>query len=230
MKRSVVVGAVTVGLIALSAGSCSRGGVPETEEEKVLHEIGRGLGRGLAVLELSPRELEVVLLGVSEGAQGITADHDMKTYPTKEIAELGEKRKAAHAAREEVRGREYLAKALGERGAVKLETGAVYRELAPGKGDRPVDASRVTVNYRAYLTDGTLIEDTYARKWPLEFPIGIEVAPCWVDALKRMRAGGKSRIACPSTQASAAGQASYLVPGSTIVFEFELVSVVGGGE
>src|ERR1700759_3402006 len=85
---------------------------------------------------------------------------------------------------------DFLEKAAKESGAVKTESGLVYREMRPGSGPSPKASDTVKVNYRGTLTDGTEFDSSYKRNEPTEFPLD-HVIPCWTEGVQRMKVGGK---------------------------------------
>ncbi|HEY3824793.1 MAG TPA: FKBP-type peptidyl-prolyl cis-trans isomerase [Bryobacteraceae bacterium] len=119
----------------------------------------------------------------------------------------------------------FLDQAAKESGAVKTDSGLVYRELTPGTGASPKASDVVKVNYRGTLTDGTEFDSSYKRNEPATFPLS-QVIPCWTEGVQRMKVGGKSRLTCPSSIAYGdAGSPPAIPGGATLVFEIELLAV-----
>ncbi|HEX4275537.1 MAG TPA: FKBP-type peptidyl-prolyl cis-trans isomerase [Bryobacteraceae bacterium] len=120
---------------------------------------------------------------------------------------------------------DYLEKAAKEPGAVKTESGLVYRELRPGSGPSPKASDTVKVNYRGTLTDGTEFDSSYKRNEPISFPLR-GVIPCWTEGVQRMKVGGKSQLVCPSAIAYGdAGSPPAIPGGATLIFEVELLAI-----
>ena len=118
----------------------------------------------------------------------------------------------------------YLAKATAEPGAVKTESGLVYKELRPGTGESPKATDTVKVNYRGTLVNGTEFDSSYKRGQPTEFPLN-GVIRCWTEGVQKMKLGGKSQLVCPSDLAYG-DQARPTIPGgSTLIFEVELLEI-----
>ena len=119
----------------------------------------------------------------------------------------------------------YLEKAAAEPGAVKTPSGMIYRELTPGSGASPKATDTVRVQYRGTLVDGTEFDSSYKRNEPAEFPLN-RVIPCWTEGVQKMKAGGKSKLTCPSSLAYGdAGSPPTIPPRSTLIFEIELLGV-----
>jgi FKBP-type peptidyl-prolyl cis-trans isomerase FkpA len=119
----------------------------------------------------------------------------------------------------------YLEKAAKEPGAVKTDSGLVYRELRAGGGPSPRATDTVKVNYRGTLTDGTEFDSSYKRNEPISFPLN-RVIMCWTEGLQRMKVGGKSKLVCPSAIAyGEAGSPPVIPGGATLTFEVELLGI-----
>ncbi len=122
-------------------------------------------------------------------------------------------------------GKRFLEDAAREKGAVKLPSGIVYKELTAGKGPSPKATDTVKVNYRGTLTNGTEFDSSYKRNAPAEFPLNA-VIPCWTEGVQRMKVGGKAQLVCPSDKAyGEQGSPPVIPPNATLVFEVELLGI-----
>ena len=55
----------------------------------------------------------------------------------------------------------------------------------------------------------------------------IKVIPCWNEALRRMKVGGKARVTCPSDLAYGdRGIGGKILPGAPLQFELELLAIL----
>src|SRR3954447_23361079 len=121
----------------------------------------------------------------------------------------------------------YLEKAAKEPGAIKTESGLVYRELRPGTGPSPKATDTVKVHYRGTLVDGTEFDSSYKRNEPAEFPLN-QVIPCWTEGVQKMKVGGKSQLVCPASIAYGdRGRPPVIPGGATLIFEIELLGIGG---
>jgi len=120
-----------------------------------------------------------------------------------------------------------LEKAAKEPGAIRTESGLVYRELRPGTGGSPRATNKVRVHYKGTLVDGTEFDSSYKRNEPAEFPLN-QVIPCWTEGVQKMKVGGKSQLVCPFTIGyGEAGSPPAIPGGATLIFEVELLAIVG---
>jgi FKBP-type peptidyl-prolyl cis-trans isomerase FkpA len=121
----------------------------------------------------------------------------------------------------------YLEKAAAQPGAVRTDSGLIYRELRAGSGGSPSRTDTVTVNYRGTLVDGTEFDSSYKRNEPASFPLN-QVIPCWTEGVQKMKVGGKSELVCPASIAYGDGGSPPTIPGgATLVFEVELLRIGG---
>jgi len=114
-----------------------------------------------------------------------------------------------------------------EPGAVVTKSGLVFRSLKDGTGVSPTAADTVKVHYKGTFPDGKEFDSSYARGTPIEFPLG-RVIPCWTEGVQRIKVGGKAKLTCPSQIAyGERGAGGVIPPNATLVFEVELLGVVG---
>ena len=122
-------------------------------------------------------------------------------------------------------GEAFLAENAQHEGVVTLPSGLQYEVLTEGDGATPRRRSNVVVHYSGTLVDGTPFDSSLARGEPARFPVN-RVIPGWTEALQRMRVGDKWRLFIPADLAYGdQGAAPLIAPGSTLIFEVELLEV-----
>jgi FKBP-type peptidyl-prolyl cis-trans isomerase FkpA len=194
-----------------------------TEDQKTIYSLGLSIYKSLGRFDLSPAELEIVKKGITDAAAHKPAV-DLDTYGPK-IRPLEEARSAKVAEKEKASSAAFLTKAAAAPGAVKSDSGLIYKELTPGTGDSPKATDTVKVNYKGTLTDGTVFDSSYARNQAVEFPLN-RVIPCWTEGVQKMKVGGKAQLVCPSSIAYGdSGHPPAIPGGATLVFEVELVAI-----
>ncbi|HEX7117694.1 MAG TPA: FKBP-type peptidyl-prolyl cis-trans isomerase [Longimicrobiales bacterium] len=116
----------------------------------------------------------------------------------------------------------------------ELETGVYIQDIIPGDSTEAFAGDSVTVHYKLWLHDGTLIHDTHAGVedepavvWLVTGPHG--VIDGWVDGVPGMRIGGTRKLVIPWER----GYGSFpvhdefgnvIIPAySNLVFEVELM-------
>jgi FKBP-type peptidyl-prolyl cis-trans isomerase FkpA len=120
-----------------------------------------------------------------------------------------------------------IEKALKEKGAVKTDSGLVYRSLKDGKGASPSATDTVRVHYRGTFPDGKEFDSSYKHNEPTEFPLN-RVIKCWTEGVAKMKVGGKAKLTCPPSIAyGERGAGGVIPPNATLQFEVELLAIVG---
>ena len=195
-----------------------------TDEQKTIYALGLSLARSIKPFDLSAAEIDLVHQALIDSVAKKPAV-DIDTWGPK-IQGLAETRGALVVQKEKNSSAEYLAKAATEAGAVKTESGLVYKELTAGTGASPVAADTVKVHYKGTLIDGTEFDSSYKRNAPAEFPL-TGVIPCWTEGVQKMKVGGKARLVCPSNLAYGDQGRPSIPGGAALVFEIELLEIQG---
>jgi FKBP-type peptidyl-prolyl cis-trans isomerase FkpA len=195
---------------------------PMTDEDKIVYSLGLSIYRSLGQFDLSPAELDIVKQALTDASANKPAV-DINTYGP-QIEGFGNARSSRVASREKAASSGYLTKAAAEPGAVKTESGLIYKELKAGTGDSPKATDTVKVNYRGTLTNGTEFDSSYKRNEPAEFPLN-GVIRCWTEGVQKMKVGGKAQLVCPSDLAYGDQGRPSIPGGATLIFEIELLSI-----
>ncbi|UCF68263.1 MAG: FKBP-type peptidyl-prolyl cis-trans isomerase [Acidobacteriota bacterium] len=212
-----------IALLAMITLACADMSL-ETEQEKTLYALGRAIAGNLKSFDLSEAELKVVQAGLADGVLGQPSKVDDEKYQ-REIPKLQSERAQRLATRNKEAGAAFIEKACGDQGAVRAESGLAMLELEPGMGESPAATDTVKVHYTGTLIDGTVFDSSVERNEPATFGLS-QVIPCWTEALQKMRVGGKSRLYCPSDIAYGDRGRPTIPPGSTLVFDVELLEIV----
>lgn len=195
---------------------------PQSEDQKTFYALGVALSRNLASFNLTPAELELVKAGLTDGTAG-KATIDLDAYVPK-LGELQGQRMAALAQAERKAGQAFMDKAAAEKGATKTASGIVIKQVKAGTGASPTAKDTVRVHYHGTTPDGKVFDSSRERNEPATFPLE-GVIPCWTEALQTMKVGGQSRIVCPPDLAYGDRGTPNIKPGSTLVFDVELLDI-----
>ena len=130
------------------------------------------------------------------------------------------------AATNKQQGDAFLDANKAKEGVVTLPSGLQYKVLTEGKGPKPAAQDTVECNYKGTLIDGTEFDSTAKHGGkPATFPVS-GVIKGWTEALQLMPVGSKWQLFIPSDLAyGARGAGGVIGPGSTLIFEVELVSI-----
>ncbi len=199
-------------------------------QEKLSYAIGMSIGSDLLrnKLELDLDQLSAGLAAAYKKSDTLLTEEEMVKILTAYQQEMQQKQaaKAAVAADEnKTAGKAYLEENAKKAGVKTTESGLQYEVMTEGEGKMPTANDRVTVNYRGTLVDGTEFDSSYKRGQPATFGVGGVIAG-WTEALQLMKEGGKLRLVIPPELAYGdRGAPPVIGPGSTLVFEVELISI-----
>lgn len=112
---------------------------------------------------------------------------------------------------------------------VTTSSGLVYEVLQEGTGESPKATDTVKVHYRGTLVDGTEFDSSYRRNEPAQFALNAVIS-CWTEGVQKMKVGGKAVLVCPSDLAYGDRGRPSIPGGATLVFEIELLDIVGGAK
>ena len=122
-------------------------------------------------------------------------------------------------------GKKFLAENQKKEGIKTLPSGLQYKVMTEGSGKTPLATDTVTVNYKGTLIDGTEFDSSYKRGQPATFKVN-GVIKGWTEALQLMKEGSKWQLFIPPDLAyGERGAGRTIPPGSTLIFEVELISV-----
>lgn len=104
--------------------------------------------------------------------------------------------------------------------AVKTPEGLSYTVIKPGKGERPIAESNVTVNYKGMLSaDGSEFDSGQSA----QFPVG-GVIPGFAQGLQLIQPGGSYRLCIPAALGYGAAGTGPIPANADLVFEVDLLS------
>lgn len=103
--------------------------------------------------------------------------------------------------------------------ASKHESGLYYIVLTEGTGGSPNLQHTVVVDYKGYLTDGTVFDESANA---IELHLS-QLIVGWQIGLNIMKSGGKSKLFVPSGLGYGDKQVGEIPPNSVLIFDIELV-------
>ena len=120
---------------------------------------------------------------------------------------------------------EFLDDMAEEKGAIRLDSGIVYRELEAGAGESPTTGSKIRVHYVGKLRDGVPFDSSRERGAAFETRL-TQVIGCWKEAIPLMKPGGRALIGCPADKAYGDRGTPNIPPGAALAFEVELLEIL----
>ena len=177
---------------------------------------------------------ENMLAGFLDGVTG--TENVMKQsvadiYMRRKMAEVKDKALAVQFADNKEAGEKFLAENKTKEGVQTTPSGLQYKVIKQGNGAVPADTSKVKVNYKGMLIDGTEFDSSYKRKdkngktKPATLRAN-QVIKGWKEALTMMPVGSKWELYIPYDLAyGSQNRPPHIKPYSALVFEVELVGI-----
>jgi FKBP-type peptidyl-prolyl cis-trans isomerase FkpA len=101
-------------------------------------------------------------------------------------------------------------------------SGLYYVTINAGNGARPVASSNVTVNYKGYLSDGSVFDQSASSG--VSFGLA-NVIQGWQEGIPLFKKGGKGILLIPSALGYGASAQSSIPANSVLIFDIELLDV-----
>jgi FKBP-type peptidyl-prolyl cis-trans isomerase FklB len=196
--------------------------------DTISYIIGADIGRNFKTnnIEVNP---EVFMAGFMTGKAGGEScftkpqvDTIMK-YFQEEMMKKMEAEKGKKSEDAKIKGKAFLDQNKTQPGVKVLPSGLQFKVISEGSGMHPVPTDTVSVNYTGTFIDGTTFDSNKGRE-PISFPLN-RVIPGWTEGLQLMQPGAKYMFYIPSDLGYGDREAGPIPPGSTLIFEVELLSV-----
>lgn len=125
-------------------------------------------------------------------------------------------------------GSAYLKENGAKAGVTTTASGLQYEVLTQGTGtEHPSATDKVTVHYHGTMIDGTVFDSSVDRNEPITFGLN-QVISGWTEGVQLMVVGEKTRFTIPPELAYGdRGAGNVIKPGSTLIFEVELLDIPG---
>lgn len=123
-------------------------------------------------------------------------------------------------------GKEFMEKNANNKSVYTTASGLQYERIKAGNGKKPKVGSKVKVHYTGTLVNGMKFDSSYDRNTPFEFTAGIhQVIAGWDEGILLMDEGSTYRFVIPYNLGYGTQQVGEIPPGSTLVFEVQLISI-----
>lgn len=107
---------------------------------------------------------------------------------------------------------------------VRKDSGLIIEIMHEGSGEPVKSGDMVAVDYRGFLEDGSVFDESYKRGQTFSFSVGAgQVIAGWDEGLLGMKVGEKRRLTIPSNLAYGPNGIPGAIPGgATLIFDVEL--------
>jgi FKBP-type peptidyl-prolyl cis-trans isomerase len=202
-------------------------------DAQLIEEFGWYIGKrvGLTELEFSQAEIDTLLKGIALAAAGKESPYELeKIGPAMDefmqkkqqayVGKLKEKNSTANVG--------FFNKLKENKAVVELPSGLRYEIVKPGDGAAPKATETVKVHYTGTLIDGSVFDSSVQRGEPAEFPLD-QVIAGWTEGIQKMNKGGKIKLYVPPHLGYGDDGRPGIPPGSTLIFEVELLDIKPAG-
>jgi FKBP-type peptidyl-prolyl cis-trans isomerase FklB len=199
------------------------------QADKQGYSIGYQLGADFLAkkIQVNPESLAAGMKEAMAGAEPSIDKEQMRVVLAELQKQVEETRRLQFnklADDNKLAGEKFLAENRAKEGVTTLASGLQYKIIKAGEGKTPTADSKVTVNYRGALVDGTEFDSSYQRGQAATFPVNRVIAG-WTEALQLMPVGSKWLLYVPSAIGyGERGNPPRIGPNQALVFEVELLS------
>jgi FKBP-type peptidyl-prolyl cis-trans isomerase len=202
---------------------------PTYSEQQILEAFGWFVGKrlGLAELGFTNEQVDSVVKGMLVSAAGKESPYDLEKMGPQMEAYMQKKQEAyLGKVRNQNLGetKAFFEKLKDNKNVVELPSGLRYEIVQAGTGAYPTPADTVKVHYTGKLINGSVFDSSVQRNEPAEFQLK-GVIPGWTEGLQKINQGGKIRLYVPPQLAYGDTPQQGIPPGSTLVFDVELLEV-----
>lgn len=202
----------------------------DTEAKQFSYVVGMDVGSSLKDLD-ADLDLDTVIMAIRHVMAGeeVLLDESQANELKQAFFQKRQQQAAEQAQKQAVanreQGEEFLAENAQKEGVQTTESGLQYEVIEEGSGPSPEASDRVTVHYTGTLIDGTVFDSSRERGEPATFALN-QVIPGWTEGLQLMNEGGHYKFYIPSDLAyGERGAGDVIEPGSTLIFDVELLEV-----
>ena len=201
-----------------------------TDKENVSYAIGNSIGQNFLSqgIDVDPEIVAMAIKHVLTDSEFALTDEEMddtmrKFQQTMQAKMSAEQSKGGEENR--VVGKAFLAENQKNNGIITTPSGLQYQILNEGSGPKPKLTDQVTTHYHGTLISGKVFDSSVKRGQPASFPVNGVIAG-WTEALQLMPVGSKWKLFIPSELAyGERGAGADIGPGTTLIFEVELLSI-----
>lgn len=217
--------------------ACQQGNTQEkvelkTQKDSISYAIGMDIGKNLGrqSIEVTPAALaRGIHDAIDSSSKPMLTEEQMMecltNFQRQLVSRQMEKNKVAGEENKK-KGDAFLAEYKKQQGVLSTQSGLLYKVIKAGTGAKPKASSKVSVNYRGTLIDGTEFDSSFKYGQPAEFHLN-EVISGWTEALMMMPTGSKWEVVIPADLAyGVSGKGAVIPPNATLIFELELLSIV----
>ena len=224
---------------ATAAKSAMTGTVLASSQDSISYSIGMAMAQNFKQNGMTDLNTTLLAQGLNDALSGqptrLSAEkmgQILNAFQQKQMAVHNVENQKMMAENQKVSaenkkvGTAFLTENKAKAGVVTTTSGLQYSVEKEGTGAKPTATDRVKVHYTGQLLDGKVFDSSVQRGQPAEFGVN-EVIKGWTEALQLMPVGSKWKLYIPADLAYGdRGAGADIKPGSTLVFDVELLDIV----
>ncbi len=203
-----------------------------SSEDSLSYSVGYSIAQSMKQQGLTNVNTAVLAKGISDALKDQPLQiaepqmqQIMMAYMQKQYAAKNAEAGKASEGNKKI-GAAFLAENKSKPGVQTTASGLQYIVEKEGTGAKPAATDRVKVHYTGQLIDGKVFDSSVQRGQPAEFGV-TEVIKGWTEVLQLMPVGSKWKVFIPSDIAYGdRGAGADIGPGSTLIFDIELLDIV----
>ena len=215
-----------------STGGSASAGAVRSSQDSISYSIGLFMAQSLKQQGMTDLNNALLMRGMNDALKGQPtqlsmeqAGQVMNAYQQKQHAVRSAEGLKVSAENKKI-GTTFLTENKAKAGVTTTASGLQYSVEKEGTGAKPTATDRVKVHYTGRSLDGNVFDSSVERGTPAEFGVG-EVIKGWTEALQLMPVGSKWKLYIPAELAYGdRGAGQDIKPGSTLVFDVELLDIV----
>lgn len=228
--KSISLIAVAILVITSCAGKKTENlpGITKGQKDSVSYAVGASLGSMIKQANFGDLNMNEVYKALED----VLADKDLKIdmgMANDVIGKYLSKRQEALSVQAIEVSKKFLQENKEKEGVIELESGLQYKILAQGNGVSPAPEDTIEVHYKGTLIDGTQFDSSYDRDETATLALN-NFIPGWIEGMQKVSEGGKIQLFIPADLAYGNQAMGVITPGSTLIFEVELISVTKAKE
>ncbi|MBR4537195.1 MAG: FKBP-type peptidyl-prolyl cis-trans isomerase [Bacteroidales bacterium] len=195
-----------------------------TQEEKISYALGANIGESFKQQGIEVQR-DKFFQGFNDGIAGknqFTQAEMQQIF--EEFQKMMQQKQNSMVDEEKAKGAAFLAENKKKEGVVETASGLQYKVVKMGTGAKPGATDKVKVHYHGTLLDGTVFDSSVQRGEPITFGLN-QVIAGWTEGVQLMPVGSKFIFYIPSNLAYGDRAAGSIKPGSTLIFEVELLDI-----
>lgn len=218
---------IAVALLAITSCTTKKAetlpGITKGLQDSVSYAVGASLGSMIKQADFGDLNMTEVYKAVED----VLADKTLKIemgFANEVITKYLSQRQEALSVQNTQAALKFLEENKTKEGVIELESGLQYKILAEGNGNSPAPEDTIEVHYKGTLIDGTQFDSSYDRNETATLALN-NFIPGWIEGMQKVSEGGKIQLFIPADLAYGNQAMGIIKPGSTLVFEVELIGI-----